>query len=292
MPLAKTSYQELVDTSWEGSLVKAGILRDRVYNSQVFYANNEKSDTLEFAVTHTVRLRDRSQAEQGSPEDVQTYLQPTDHVQIDGIVKETAQKIIKSTSDDDQKAQAIYDWIVENTTRNPKIEGCGLGDVKSTLTMGNLSGKCADLNSLFVGLCRSVGVPAREFFGLRVLPSKLSKATGKSGDVSKGQHCRAEYYSKQRGWVPVDPADVRKIILEEELAPGNPRIREIAGKLFGSWEMNWVAYNSARDFELPSAGKGKKLNYLMYPQLVANSVERDGVNPDLFKYQITAREIS
>ena len=39
------------------------------------------------------------------------------------------------------------------------------------LETGNLGGKCADLNALFAGLCRSVGVPARDYYGLRVAPS-------------------------------------------------------------------------------------------------------------------------
>ena len=36
------------------------------------------------------------------------------------------------------------------------------------LETGNLSGKCADLNALYVGLCRAVGVPARDVYGVRV----------------------------------------------------------------------------------------------------------------------------
>jgi transglutaminase-like putative cysteine protease len=291
VPLTKTSYQELLSTEWEGEFTRAGLFRDKVYDAEVLYVMNQKAATLEFSVTHKVNLRNRVSAEQGSSEDVGFYLQPTKHVPIDGVVKETAQKIIKSASSNDAKARAIYDWMVVNTTRDPKIQGCGLGDVKTTLTSGNLSGKCADLSSLYVALCRSVGVPAREVFGLRVLPSKISKATGKSGDVSKGQHCRAEYYSKQRGWVPVDPADVRKIILEEELAAGSPRIGEISKKLFGSWEMNWVAFNSARDFALPGSAQ-ENLNYLMYPRMLTEKVQKDGIDPDQFKYTITAKEIS
>jgi transglutaminase-like putative cysteine protease len=36
---------------------------------------------------------------------------------------------------------------------------------------------------------------------------------------TKAQHCRAEVYIGGYGWVPVDPADVRKVVLEEP--PGN-----------------------------------------------------------------------
>ena len=48
-----------------------------------------------------------------------------------------------------------------------------------------LGGKCADIHSVFVALARAAGVPAREIFGLR-LPS------GKTGEITKWQHCWAE----------------------------------------------------------------------------------------------------
>src|SRR5256885_12092894 len=52
-------------------------------------------------------------------------------------------------------------------------------------------------------------------------PSALGyRSLGASSDhVTKSQHCRAEVYLQDDGWVPVDPADVRKVVLEEP--PGN-----------------------------------------------------------------------
>ena len=50
-------------------------------------------------------------------------------------------------------------WVVESTFRDPKTRGCGLGDIKTMLETNNLGGKCADLNAMFVGLCRAVGIP-------------------------------------------------------------------------------------------------------------------------------------
>ena len=34
-----------------------------------------------------------------------------------------------------------------------------------------MGGKCADLNALYVGLARSVGLPARDVYGLRIAKS-------------------------------------------------------------------------------------------------------------------------
>ena len=76
-----------------------------------------------------------------------------------------------------------------------------------------MGGKCADLNSLYLVLARSVGLPARHVYGVRIAKSELGyKSLGLSTDVAtKAQHCRAEVYLRELGWVPVDPADVRKV---------------------------------------------------------------------------------
>ena len=84
------------------------------------------------------------------------------------------------------------------------------------LATRNLGGKCADLNGLYVGLARAAGLPARDVYGLRVAPSRFGYVSlgVRSHIVTKAQHCRAEVYLNDLGWVPVDPADVRKVMLE------------------------------------------------------------------------------
>lgn len=59
-------------------------------------------------------------------------------------------------------------------------KGCGLGDIRGMLEMKNLSGKCADLNALFVGLARAAGLPARDLYGLRVAPSAMFPNLGRA----------------------------------------------------------------------------------------------------------------
>ena len=74
---------------------------------------------------------------------------------------------------DVEKARAIYEWIVDNTFRNPKTRGCGVGDIRFMLESKDLGGKCADLNALYVGLARAAGLPARDVYGMRVAKSEL-----------------------------------------------------------------------------------------------------------------------
>ena len=191
------------------------------------------------------------------------------------------------------KAKAIYNWVVDNTHRNPKTRGCGQGDVKLMLETNNLGGKCADINAVFVALSRSVGLPARDVYGIRIADSARGyKSLGKSGDITKAQHCRAEFYASGYGWVPVDPADVRKVILEETggLAVTDPKVIAIRDYLFGNWEMNWMAYNYDHDITLPGSKLGSKgeIPFLMYPQAENTEGRFDSLDPDNFKYKITS----
>jgi len=236
--------------------------------------------------------RERSKV---SKTELNYFLQPTKYIPTSGIVKDTADKATKGAATDTEKARAIYEWIVDNTYRDPKVKGCGRGDIKFMLESGDLGGKCADLNALYVGMARAAGLPARDVYGVRVAKSELGyKSLGIATDkATKAQHCRAEVYLQDHGWVPVDPADVRKVVLEEP--PGNLKVNDekvsaARSRLFGSWEMNWMAYNHAHDVALPGS-KGSPLVFFMYPQAETADGRIDPLDPDNFKYEITVKEI-
>ncbi len=223
--------------------------------------------------------------------DLANYLKPTKLIPVDGIVKVTADGITKGKTTDLAKARAIYDWIVENTVHDPDVKGGGLGDIRGMLEMKNLSGKCADLNGLFVGLARASGLPARDLYGLRVAPSSQFPSLGRAGNVTTAQHCRAEVWADNYGWIPVDPADVRKLMLEEKKPSlGDAYVARARETLFGSWEMNWIAFNDAHDVALPGSA-GSPLPFLMYPQAEVGGERRDSLDPAKFKYTISAREM-
>jgi len=208
-----------------------------------------------------------------------------------------ATQIVLGARSDREKVQRIYDWIIVSTYREPKVRGCGEGDIKAMLETGNLSGKCADINALFVGLCRAAGVPARDIYGVRLVPSAFGyRELGANPASLKGaQHCRSEVYLKEHGWVAMDPADVTKVMRQETAEwikdAGNPVVAPVRRALFGSWEGNWMGYNSASDVKLPGASQGK-LGFFMYPQAETAGGARDPYDPDSFAYQITAREIT
>ena len=239
-------------------------------------------------VIHTaiIATRDRLAA---APSDLTSearahFLRPTRLLPTDGIVRATALEITRVAKTDLDKARAIYDWIVDNTSRNPKTQGCGLGDIRFMLESRDLSGKCADLNALYVGLARAAGLPARDVYGIRVAKSRSANSTLgiNSATATKAQHCRAEVYVQGHGWLPVDPADVRKVALEEpasHVAPARTR-------LCGSWEMNWIAWNFAHDIALPGSTR-PPLPFLMYPQAETAEGRPNSLDPESFTYQIT-----
>jgi transglutaminase-like putative cysteine protease len=245
---------------------------------------------------YAVDLSAPRKAPKAARAELEHFLRPTKLLPTGGIVKARATDVTKSAKSDVEKARAIYEWIVDNTQRNPKTRGCGVGNIRFMLESGDLSGKCADLNALYVGLARAAGLPARDVYGIRVARSELGyKSLGASSEnVTKSQHCRAEVHLDGYGWVPVDPADVRKVVLEEP--PGNrplgdDMVKRARARLFGSWEMNWMAYNFGHDVALPGSS-GPTVPFLMYPQAETADGRLDSLDPDNFKYEITSQEIA
>ena len=302
--MSETSYFRRLGDTWTGNAPVTRLARDEKYDAGFVHAEwpgTEKAPVIE--ITSRFSTRDRfvdvtkppTRAPREDAAILRTYLEPTTLIPTDGIVLETAQKIVKGQTTELAKARAIYEWIVDNTFRDPKVKGCGLGDVKTMLETRYLGGKCADLNALYVGLARAAGLPARDVYGVRCADSADFKSLGKGGDISKAQHCRAEVYLREYGWVPVDPADVRKVVLEEK--PGgslpltDPAVLKARAKLFGAWEMNWLAYNYAHDLKLPNA-TGKAIPFLMYPQSETGGTPKDSLEPAAFRYTITSREVT
>lgn len=300
-----------VDTDWQKSMDntytsngQATLTADGQYGARMLYVEFAEREAKPYVeLTSRIQTQNRAvdwQAKRGPTEDAATlayWRQPTDLLPTDGIVRQTALAATQGARTDVDKAQKLYDWIVANTFREPTVKGCGEGDIKTMLETGNLGGKCADLNALFVGLCRSVGLPARDVYGLRLVPSAFGykELGGNPASLKGAQHCRAEVYLKGYGWVAMDPADVTKVMRQETpewiKSPQNAVVKPVNSALFGGWEGNWMAYNMAHDVKLPHS-KGETLGFFMYPVGEDASGRFNSYAPDDFKYQISAREIS
>src|SRR6267143_899290 len=164
IPSVDSAYQKTIDNAWSGNAQTAKIVYDGKYGAGMLYAEWPTAEqnpvvelysrvaTRDHAVDFSAR---QGSAEKLAPEQRAFYTGSTEHMPTDGIVKKTAQDVTQGARTDYDKAKAIYEWIVENTYRDPKTRGCGVGDIKTMLETGNLGGKCADLNALYVGLARA-----------------------------------------------------------------------------------------------------------------------------------------
>lgn len=277
--------QLITKISINGDYVESAIYSDQKYSTPILYARwnkDAKSRKLTFsfhAVRNEVVKKDFPEKEGAwDPRDYEMYLTGTSLGPIDGEVKELADKIVKGKTTVYDKAKVIYDWTCENMYRDPKTVGCGPGDVCSLLNIPG--GKCTDIHSVYVALCRAAGVPAREVFGIR---------QGKKDvvDITKWQHCWAEFFLPGYGWVPVDPADVRKMMLKYDLKLEDQKTKDYREYFWGAWDQYRVKLAVGRDLTLTPAQKGKPLNTFGYPYAEVGGKALDFYDPATFKYTIT-----
>ncbi len=286
-PLSDTD-QLISDISVSGDFTESAIYSDQKYSTPILYARWEKGTAsrkllLSFHATRQEVVKKDFPAKETAWDqaDYAMYLSSNKLGPIDGAVKVLADKITTDKTTVYDKAKAIYDWICENMYRDPDTKGCGPGDVCQLLTRPG--GKCTDIHSVFVALCRAAGVPAREIFGIRL---------GKNStvDITKWQHCWAEFFLPGYGWVPVDPADVRKKMLKEKLELGDKKTKEYREYFWGAWDPYRVKLAIGRDLQLNPAQAAKPLNTFGYPYAEIGGKTLDWLEPASFKYTITYKQ--
>lgn len=284
-----SEYQDIGNIVVNGDFAESAVYTDKKFSTPILYARWRKGvDTrrlqLSFrAVRREVIRRDLPRQEAPwNKQDFAMWLAPTSLGPIEGTVAELAAKITEGKTTVVEKAKVIYDWVCENMYRDPKTIGCGKGDVCLLLQMPG--GKCTDIHSVFVALCRAVGVPAREIFGIR-----LGKKDEQ--DISRWQHCWAEFYLPGYGWVPVDPADVRKLMLKKNLTLTDPETIELRNHFWGRWDAFRLELARGRDILLNPTQKGAPLNTFGYPYAEVDSQPLDFYDPDSFKYTFTTYKL-
>lgn len=255
-------YQEITEVRVEGNQTTHGIYKDASTGNMALYAEwtrpaAQRYILFSFEASAARRVKkDFAAVETDVPLEVRQYLRGTKYIPIDGKIKEIANRITLGETTVLERARAVYDWVVENTYRDPEIKGCGTGEVEALLTK-KAGGKCVDISSVFVALARASGVPAREVFGLRL---------GERGqsDITNEHHCWAEFYQPGYGWIPVDPADVRKVMLTENLSL--KEAKPYGDYFFGAVdERRIVLGRGGRELYLNPRLKDDPLNYFMYP---------------------------
>ncbi|RII27243.1 MAG: transglutaminase [Geobacter sp.] len=289
LPYPVSDEDQLVSSiNVTGDYGESGVYTDRVNGTPMLYARWDKSAksrklTFSFAVERQEVLR-RELPQREKPwnkADFAPYLAATSLGPVDGEVKKLSDSITKGKKTVLEKAGAIYDWTCENTYRDPATRGCGKGDVCYLLRKPG--GKCTDISSVFVALCRAAGVPAREIFGIRLGKKEME-------DITSWQHCWAEFFLPGYGWVPVDPADVRKAMLMEKLGLKDPKTIEYRAYFWGGIDPYRVKLAVGRDLILNPPQAGAPLNTFGYPYAEVGGKVLDFYEPKSFVYRISYRE--
>lgn len=280
-------HQLIEDMKIEGNYDISTIYREPERGAIYLY-NEWRSDSdkrsleMSFKVSAQERkVKELKDSNKPIPDKVKQYLEPNWWIPTDGKIREIANGITKDKSGILAKARAVYDWVVENTYRDPDVKGCGLGIVEQMLV--KRGGKCVDISSVYIALARAAGVPAREVFGIR-----LGKKPEQ--DITGGYHCWAEFYLPDTGWVPVDPADVRKMMLVKKI--DLKQAESYREYFFGAVdEYRIVLERSGRGLKLLPLQEGGPLNYLMYPYAEVDGKPLDFLDPEEFGYSVHFREM-
>jgi hypothetical protein len=211
-----------------------------------------------------------------------------------GIVKESSDEALKDAGNPTTvlgKTRAIYDWTVKHLVRKDtnqtsvgKVLGCGDGDVVRILKEKQPGGHCTDINSVFIALLRSQGIPAREMFGIRMTTAENSE----TGDITGGQHCRAQFYLPGTGWVEADPGDALKMIKTKANGDkSSPEAKAFIEQYWGGNNEQWVELAEGRDLTLNPKQEGPALNNFGYPYAEVDGEMVDYYNAGTFAYTIT-----
>ncbi len=175
--------------------------------------------------------------------DLQRYLEPDKLVPLNGVIADLAKQETAGDTTTLAKARHIYDYVLATMRYDKSGQGWGRGDAVWACT--SKRGNCTDFHSLFIGMMRASGIPARFEIGFPLPDSKSE------GDIP-GYHCWAEFYLDGTGWVPVDASEAWK----------NPAKRDY---FFGAHDVNRVFFTYGRDLHLSPDQKGDPLNYFIYP---------------------------
>ena len=279
---ASNDFQNITDYSIEGNYDYMGIFRESKNGFLILYAEwFEPVVFPELNFSYNIFRYERisknfSINDDLIPVDLENYLLPTNLGPTDGEVKEIADEVTEGKTTILEKAISIYDYLIEYGEREANLTFCGNGDVCKLLK--NLRGKCADFSSVFVALSRSVGVPSREIFGTRI---------SKNGDITGSYHCHAEFYNPGFGWIPVDPSDVAKLMLNENLDLDDEKVIQARDYYFGIQSETYVDLASGRDIILNPPQDGDPLNYFMYPYAEINGEPLDFISQEKLRYKVS-----
>ncbi len=192
------------------------------------------------------------------PPDVARYLLPDRLVPINGMIGDLSNEQTAGISDPLQKARKLYEYVIAHMHYDHDGTGWGHGDAIFACTAHH--GNCTDFHSLFIGMARAAGIPARFDIGFAISPNTQEAKLS-------GYHCWAEFYIQGTGWVPIDAAQAWQ----------NPSKHNY---FFGALDENRVRFSRGRDLTLSPAQAAGPVNYIVYPYAELNGKPFSGLTQE------------
>lgn len=226
------------------------------YGNKIFYMRyrpkvEEKGDTVKIIFSYKVILREKTVLEAKKlaqlpnikpGEGFRVYLQDNRLIPLDG-------PIIKLRDDMDlpgmpiAAAKKIYENLISMMVYNYKAQGAGLGD--AIWACNSKTGDCSDYHSIFIGICRSAGIPADHEFGIPLRASRPNH-------IIKDWHCWAKFWVEGPGWITIDASEADK----------HPELKEY---LFGTLSNDYLTISHGRDVNMMPRQQGGPLNIFADP---------------------------
>jgi hypothetical protein len=88
----------------------------------------------------------------------------------------------------------------------------------------------------------------------------------------------------------VDPSDVAKLMLNENLQINDTKIVEARDYYFGAQTETYVDLSTGRDIILNPEQDEGPINYFMYPYAEVNGEALDYISQEYLKYTVTFKE--
>ena len=223
---------------------------------------------MRFSVERRPRgIADESGAYRAALPDLQRCLREQRYIPLTGQVRALAEQAGRGKTSDLQRIRANYDHVTRTMRYSKQGKGWGRGD--ALWACDSKFGNCTDFHSVFIGMCRCQGIPARFVIGF---PIPADKTEAKIG----GYHCWAEAYECEHGWLPVDASEAWKA----------QRIDDYFGKL----PSDRVEFTVGRDLVLNPPQAGEPLNFFIYPYLELNGQKADEVPWTLNAHRVPANK--
>jgi len=183
------------------------------------------------------------------------FLEPDRLVPINGEIAKLSAEQTSGVADPVEKARRLYNYVI--ATMHYDHDGTGWGHGDAIWACDNKHGNCTDFHSLFIGMARAAGIPARFEIGFSI-PTNTHEGT------IGGYHCWAKFYVQGIGWIPVDASEAWKN-------------KDKVDYFFGATDQNRVMFSLGRDIRLKPGQKGDPLNYFVYPYAELDGKPFDGL---------------